>query len=125
MDTKDHQLIPEEIDACENADEQVQVMKRALRLIGDMWTLAIVHNLITGTKRFGELLDALGNVSPKTLSQRLKMLEECGIVQRQAYPEIPPRVEYRLTEKGAALVDVLNAIRDFGMRYLTDHPARN
>jgi DNA-binding HxlR family transcriptional regulator len=124
MDTKDHQLIPEEIDACENADEQVQVMKRALRLIGDMWTLAIVHNLIAGTKRFGELLDALGNVSPKTLSQRLKMLEECGIVQRQAYPEIPPRVEYRLTEKGAALADVLNAIRDFGMRYLTDHPAR-
>jgi DNA-binding HxlR family transcriptional regulator len=123
MNTRDHQLIPEEIDACENADEQVQVMKRALRLIGDMWTLAIVHNLIAGTKRFGELLDALGNVSPKTLSQRLKMLEECGIVQRQAYPEIPPRVEYRLTEKGAALVDVLNAIRDFGMRYLTDHPA--
>lgn len=123
MNTSDHQLIPENIDACENADEQMQVMKRALRLIGDMWTLAIIHNLIAGTKRFGELLDALGNVSPKTLSQRLKMLEECGIVQRQAYPEIPPRVEYRLTEKGAALVDVLNAIRDFGMRYLADHPA--
>lgn len=98
-------------------------MERALRLIGDMWTLAIVYNLITGTKRFGELLDALGNVSPKTLSHRLKMLEECGIVRRQAYPEIPPRVEYRLTEKGSALVHVLEAIRDFGMRYLTDRPA--
>ena len=123
MDTRDHQPIPENSEPCDNQDEQVQVMGRALRLIGDMWTLAIVYNLIAGTKRFGELLDALGNVSPKTLSQRLKMLEECGIVQRQAYPEIPPRVEYRLTEKGAALVDVLNAIRDFGMRYLADRPA--
>jgi DNA-binding HxlR family transcriptional regulator len=122
MNTSDHQFMPEQGEACDKGDEQVRVMERALRLIGDMWTLAIVYNLIAGTKRFGELLDALGNVSPKTLSQRLKMLEECGIVQRQAYPEIPPRVEYRLTEKGSALVHVLEAIRDFGMRYLGDPP---
>jgi DNA-binding HxlR family transcriptional regulator len=123
MSSSDHQPISEESEACDRRDEQVRVMERALRLIGDMWTLAIVYNLIAGTKRFGELLDALGNVSPKTLSHRLKMLEERGIVRRQAYPEIPPRVEYRLTEKGAALVHVLEAIRDFGMRYLGDQSA--
>ena len=93
---------------------------RALRLLGDVWTLMIVYTLLSGTKRFGELLEVLGNVSPKTLSQRLKMLEEIGFVQRQAFPEIPPRVEYRLTEKGLALIDIMEAIKLFGERYLSD-----
>jgi len=93
---------------------------RALRLLGDVWTLIIVYTLLTGTKRFGELLQALGNASPKTLSQRLKMLEEIGFVQRQAFLEIPPRVEYRLTEKGLALVDIMEAIKQFGQRYLSE-----
>ena len=117
MNTKGHRLFPESVVAC---DGQAEVMERALRLIGDVWTLMIVYTLLPGSKRFGELLDGLGNVSPKTLSQRLKMLEEASIVQRQAYPEIPPRVEYRLTEKGKALVTVVEAIREFGQRYLTD-----
>jgi DNA-binding HxlR family transcriptional regulator len=93
---------------------------RALRLLGDVWTLLIVYALLSGTKRFGELLEIMGNVSPKTLSQRLKMLEEIGFVQRQAFPEIPPRVEYRLTEKGLALIDIMEAIKHFGERYLSD-----
>ena len=97
-------------------------MERALRLIGDTWTLKIIHRLMSGTLRFGKLLDELGNASPKTLSQRLKMLEEWHIVQRHAYPEIPPRVEYLLTEKGEALVSVLEAIYAFGKQYLTDLP---
>jgi DNA-binding HxlR family transcriptional regulator len=121
MDIQNHQLMPENSESCEKSDEQVEIMARALRLLGDKWTLLIVYNLVPGAKRFGELLEALGNVSPKTLSQRLKMLEEIHIVQRQAYPEIPPRVEYRLTEKSAALVDVLEAIRVFGARCLADH----
>ncbi len=62
----------------------------------------------------------MGNVSPKTVSQRLKMLEEMGFVQRQAFLEIPPRVEYRLTEKGRALADIMEAIKQFGERYLSD-----
>ena len=95
-------------------------LERALRLLGDMWTLMIIYTLLSGTKRFGELLDAMGNVSPKTVSQRLKMLEEIGFVQRQAFAEIPPRVEYRLTEKGLALVDIMKAIELFGARYLSD-----
>src|SRR6266446_6965714 len=93
---------------------------RALRLLGDVWTLLIVYTLLSGTKRFGELLEAMGNVSPKTLSQRLKMLEEMLFVERRYFAEIPPRVEYRLTEKGLALVDIMEAIRQFGEHYLSD-----
>ena len=63
----------------------------------------LVNTLLSGPRRFGELMEALGNVSPKTVSQRLKMLEEIGFVQRQAFAEIPPRVEYRLTEKGLGI----------------------
>jgi DNA-binding HxlR family transcriptional regulator len=95
-------------------------MDRAMRLLGDVWTLMIVHALLGGTRRFGALLEAMGNVSPKTVSHRLKKLEEIGFVQRQAYAEIPPRVEYSLTEKGLALADILEAIRQFGEHYLLD-----
>ncbi|HEY7349459.1 MAG TPA: helix-turn-helix domain-containing protein [Ktedonobacterales bacterium] len=99
-----------------------QPLGRALRLLGDVWTLMIIHTLLGGTRRFGELLETLGNVSPKTLSHRLKMLEELGFVQRHAFLEIPPRVEYCLTEKGLALVDIMEAIKQFGERYLSDAP---
>ncbi len=80
----------------------------------------IVYTLLAGTKRFGELLAVMGNVSPKTVSQRLKMLEELGFVQRHAFAEIPPRVEYCLTEKGLALVDIMEAIKQFAQHYLSD-----
>ncbi len=96
-------------------------MLQALRLLGDMWTLMIVYNLLSGSKRFGELLDAMDKVSPKTVSQRLKMLEESGFVQRQAFAEIPPRVEYTLTEKGLALADIMEAIRQFAERHLSNN----
>ncbi len=78
------------------------------------------YNLLGGTKRYGELLAALGSVSPKTVSHRLKLLEEIGFVQRQAFAEIPPRVEYSLTAKGLALVDVMDAIRQFAEQYLAE-----
>lgn len=93
-------------------------MTRAMQLLGDAWTLKIIHSLMSGTRRFGELLDRMDNVSPKTVSQRLKKLEELGFVYRHAYAEIPPRVEYSLTDKGNALGDILDAIKDFGERYL-------
>ena len=91
-----------------------------MRLLGDVWTLKIIYTLLTGTRRFGEILETMGGVSPKTLSNRLKMLEEIHFVQRQAYAEIPPRVEYRLTERGFALANIMQAISDFGERYLSD-----
>ncbi len=93
---------------------------RALRLLGDVWTLLIIYTLLHGPKRFGELLEAMGNVSPKTLSQRLKMLEKSMFVERRYFAEIPPRVEYRLTEKGLAFADIMEAIKQFGERYLSD-----
>jgi DNA-binding HxlR family transcriptional regulator len=117
MDTMKHVQTNEENETC-----ATQPMGRAIRLLGDTWTLMLVYNLLNGPRRFGELLDALGNVSPKTVSQRLKMLEEIKFVERQAFAEIPPRVEYRLTEKGLALVDIIEAIRQFGEKYLSETP---
>lgn len=96
-------------------------MKRAIQLLGDMWTLMIVYQLLNGERRFGELLDSMGQVSPRTVSQRLKMLEECGFVHRQAFAEIPPRVEYRLTEKGLALADIIKAIGEFAEQHLMEN----
>src|SRR5205085_9843900 len=115
MDTTNQAQTTEPSEICAS-----QLVGRALRLLGDAWTLMIVYTLLTGTKRFGELLEAMGNVSPKTVSQRLKMLEELGFVQRHAFAEIPPRVEYCLTEKGLALVDIMEAIKQFGQRYLSE-----
>jgi DNA-binding HxlR family transcriptional regulator len=105
------------------ADTCPPQMHRAMNLIGDMWTLMIVYTLLSGRKRFGELLEAMGNVSPKTVSQRLKMLDEQGFVERHAFAEIPPRVEYHLTEKGRALADIIEAIKQFGDRYLIEDEA--
>ena len=78
-------------------------MGRAIRLIGDAWILLIIINLLRGPKRFNELRELMGHISSKTLTQRLKVLEERGFVQRRAFLEIPPRVEYHLTEKGRNL----------------------
>ena len=115
MDTTNQLQTTEPSEICAS-----QPLGRAMRLLGDSWTLMIVYTLLTGTKRFGELLEAMGNVSPKTVSQRLKMLEELGFVQRHAFAEIPPRVEYCLTEKGLALVHIMEAIEQFAQRYLSD-----
>src|ERR1700737_997404 len=80
---------------------------RAIRLLGDAWVLLIVMNLLQGPMRFNALRVMLGHISSKTLSQRLKLLEELGFVQREAFLEIPPRVEYRLTERGQELGEVI------------------
>jgi DNA-binding HxlR family transcriptional regulator len=93
-------------------------MGRAIRLLGDVWILLIVINLLRGPKRFNELRDLMGHVSPKTLSQRLKVLEEIQFVERRAFLEIPPRVEYRLTQKGLALGEVIGAIELFAQQNL-------
>jgi DNA-binding HxlR family transcriptional regulator len=106
---------PEQLEAC-----ATHPMGRALRLLGDAPTLLIIFTLLHGTRRFGELRAAMGDVSPKTIALRLRLLEELGFVQRHAFAEIPPRVEYHLTEKGLALVDIMAAIKDFGERYLSD-----
>lgn len=95
-------------------------MGRALRLLGDAPTLLIIFTLLHGTRRFGALRSAMADISPKTIAQRLRLLEEMGFVRRRAFAEVPPRVEYDLTEKGFALADIIAAIQEFGERYLTD-----
>ncbi len=92
---------------------------RAICLIGDVWILLIVMNLLQGPIRFNALRASLGRISSKTLSNRLKVLEELGFVQRQAFLEIPPRVEYHLTERGLELGDVIEAIERFGKKSLS------
>ena len=89
-------------------------------LIGDRWTPLIVRDLAPGCRRFGELQRSLGGISPKTLSDRLRRLEDAGIVTRACFAEMPPRVEYRLTEKGLALLDVIESMREFGITWLTE-----
>ena len=98
--------------------QQLCPIARTAELVGDMWTILIVRDLMSGSKRFGQLQESLGHVSPKTLSQRLKALEYANILTREAFAEIPPRVEYTLTEKGQALSGIVQAMSAFGEQYL-------
>ena len=82
------------------------------------WTLLLVRDLAEGRSRFCELERSLEGISPRTLSLRLRALEEEGIVERRTYPEVPPRVEYQLTEKGEALLPIIDSMREYGTRWL-------
>ena len=91
-------------------------------LIGLKWTSLLVHDLSEGPRRFTELEHACPGISPRTLSERLHMLEEAGIVLRSSYPESPPRVEYELTDKGRSLLPIIEEMRTFGHDWLiADH----
>jgi len=98
-------------------------VERTARLVGDAWTLLIVRDLEHGCRRFGQLQKSVSGISPRTLSDRLVMLEANGLITRRAYAEIPPRVEYSLTEKGTGLVPIIDAMRAYGEAYLFDEPA--
>ena len=87
-------------------------------IISGKWTLLVIRDLAEGNRRFCELERSLHGISPRTLSLRLRALEECGIVQRHTYPEVPPRVEYALTDKGEALVPLIDDMRTYGDRWL-------
>ena len=93
-------------------------IERTATLIGDRWTPLIVRDLAPGCRRFSELQRSLGGISPKTLSDRLRRLEEAGVVTRACFAEMPPRVEYRLTDKGFALLEVVESMREFGVAWL-------
>ena len=85
-------------------------VETTLTLIGDKWKVLILRDLMPGTKRFGELKKSVGNVSQKVLTAQLRAMEENGLVHREVYAEVPPRVEYSLTEKGASVVPILQSI---------------
>lgn len=88
------------------------------KLVGDKWTLLIIRDLAGGCKRFSVLQKTVTGISPRTLSDRLSMLEQAGLITREAFPEVPPRVEYRLTEKGHGLIPVIDAMRSYGQQWL-------
>src|SRR5690348_11946006 len=91
---------------------------RTADIVCGKWTLLLVRDLAEGRSRFCELERSLNGISPRTLSLRLRALEEEGIVERQTYAEVPPRVEYSLTAKGRALVPLVEDMRSYGMRWL-------
>ncbi len=95
----------------------------AARMLGDTWLLLIIRELLEGTRRFREIQDGLGKINPQTLSGRLKQLEQCGLSTRQAFAEIPPRVEYSLTEKGYAVSAIVKALGNFGQQYMEQDKA--
>jgi DNA-binding HxlR family transcriptional regulator len=87
--------------------------RRTLALLADKWTLLVILALMNGSKRNGELKRLLGDISQKMLTQTLRELEAHGLVERISYHEVPPRVEYRLTELGLSLSEPINAIKDW------------
>ena len=91
---------------------------RTAEIVCGKWTLLIIRDLAEGSSRFCELERSLEGISPRTLSLRLRALEEEEIVERHTFPEVPPRVEYALTEKGEALVPLVEDMRRYGTRWL-------
>ena len=92
-------------------------VETTLTLIGDKWKVLILRDLMGGVKRFGELRRSVGNVTQKVLTAQLRAMEESGLVSRKVYAEVPPRVEYSLTELGRSLKPVLDAMWNWGENY--------
>ena len=92
-------------------------VETTLMLIGDKWKVLILRDLLPGTKRFGELKKSIENVSQKVLTAQLRDMESNGLINRRVYPEVPPRVEYSLTELGQSLKPILDAMRDWGEEF--------
>lgn len=88
-----------------------------LGLINDKWKVLIVRDLLTGTKRFGELKKSVTGITQKVLTNNLKQMEKDGLLKRKAYPEVPPRVEYTLTETGLSLKPILDSMVEWGNQY--------
>ncbi|WP_375485671.1 winged helix-turn-helix transcriptional regulator [uncultured Jatrophihabitans sp.] len=94
--------------------------RRILDRIGDRWTVLIVGVLSDGDARFSQLLRRIDGISQKMLTQTLRGLERDGLVRRTVYPEVPPRVEYALTEAGRTLCEPLHALQDWAIAHLDD-----
>lgn len=92
-------------------------VETTLTLIGDKWKVLILRDLLPGTKRFGELKKSIGGVSQKVLTAQLRDMEESGLVSRKVYAEVPPRVEYSLTELGQSLKPILDSMKNWGEEY--------
>ena len=96
-------------------------VETTLMMIGDKWKVLILRDLMPGTKRFGELKKSIGKVSQKVLTAQLRDMEEKGLISRKVYAEVPPRVEYSLTELGKSLAPILDSMRIWGEHYKAQH----
>lgn len=104
-------------DTATTLEPKVGCIASAMEIIGNKWTALILRDLSTGPKRFSELEKSVGSINPRTLSQRLDDLEQHAIVTKTSYAEVPPRIEYTLTEKGQDLVPVLRQMAAWGDKY--------
>ena len=96
-------------------------VETTLSILENKWRILILRDLLTGTKRFGELKKSIGNISQRSLTMNLRFMEDCKIVNRKVFPEVPPRVEYSLTEVGESLKPILKAMEDWGNNYKNTH----
>lgn len=92
-------------------------VETTLMMISDRWKVLIIRDLMGGTRRFGELKKSIGNISQKVLTANLRSMEADGLLTRKVYPEVPPRVEYTLTDLGRSLRPVMDAMADWGIAY--------
>ena len=107
------QTVKKELPACP--------VETTLTLIGDKWKVLILRDLMPGTKRFGELKKSIGSVSQKVLTAQLRDMESSGLLTRKVYAEVPPRVEYSLTDLGKSLKPILDAMWNWGQEYKTQN----
>ena len=107
----------EEIKATQAKPLPACPVETTLTLIGDKWKVLILRDLMPGTKRFGELKKSIGHVSQKVLTAQLRDMEASGLLSRKVYAEVPPRVEYTLTELGYSLKPILDAMWHWGEEY--------
>ncbi|MDR1026555.1 MAG: helix-turn-helix transcriptional regulator [Lactobacillus sp.] len=101
----------------ESKQERREIGDIILELVGNRWRLIIIQNLMDGTKRFGELKKQVGDITQKVLASNLKALEEQGLLIREVYAQIPPRVEYTLTSVGESLKPLIESAIEWGMEY--------
>ena len=92
-------------------------VETTLRLIGEKWRILIIRDLLNGTKRFGELKKSVSGITQKVLTSKLRELEEDGLIERKVYPQIPPKVEYTLTDVGYSLRPVIDCLKEWGRDY--------
>lgn len=92
-------------------------IEATLRMTGCKWKILIIRDLLTGTKRFGELKKSVSGITQKVLTSKLRELEEDGLIERKVYPQIPPKVEYTLTDVGYSLRSVIDCLKEWGRDY--------
>jgi len=102
-------------------DRLTCAVETTLDIIGGRWKVLILHELFQGVKRFNELHRSLNGVTQKMLTQQLRELEDAGIIHREVYPQVPPKVEYSLTPLGRTLEPILDAMHAWGQRYQQEH----